>query len=152
MTRVRVFALALTWPLLFWSCAGTAPRGNSVVLVTEEEAALPDAPPEVERQPCSSPYIDIRSPRNNDAYRAPLPIEVLFTPSAGQRIEVSKTRVRLLKGFVPIDLTDRVKEFLTADGVSMPRAELPRGTHRVKITVEDTSGASCSKTVEFTVH
>ncbi len=151
MTRVRDFALALSLPLLFWGCAGTAPRGNSVVLVTEEEAALPDAPPEVERQPCTKPYIEISSPQDKKAYRAPLPIEVLFTPSTGHRIEVSKTRVRLLKGFVPIDLTQRVKEFLTAEGVSMPRADLPRGTHRVKITVEDTSGASCSKMVEFTV-
>jgi hypothetical protein len=152
---MRVTA-ALSLPILLCavsSCASGSTHRQTVVLVTEEEAAQPDTPPETPRGACSEtgPGIEVRSPADGQSYPAPLPVEVRFTPSAGARIDLSRIRVRLLKGPLGFDLTGRARPFLSEQGVSMPRADLPRGTHRVEITVADTAGRSCSAIVSFTV-
>jgi hypothetical protein len=143
--------------LLGGACAGSAGRSGtpgSVPLITEEEAALPAPAGELERGPkeeCGPPEIRVESPRGGETYRSPLPVQVRFVPSSGATIDPTSIRVELLKLGFTKDLTQRAREFITAAGISMPSAEVPRGTHRVRISVADTSGKRCSEDVQFTV-
>lgn len=148
MSRTPGLALAA---LLLCGCAGASGRGAGVPLITQEEAAMPDAPEERERQVCGPPEIRVRSPQDGETYRPPVPVDVQFIPSSGARIDPATVRVELIKLGVRIDLTERAREHISASGISLPRAEVPRGRHRVQITVGDTSGEKCSETVQFTV-
>lgn len=137
--------------LLLLGCAGTRGHAPGVPLITQEEAAMPDAPEERDRQVCGPPEIQVRSPRDGGTYRPPVPIDVQFTPSSGARIDPSTIRIGLIKLGLKIDLTDRAREFISASGISLPRAEVPAGKHRVQVTVGDTSGKHCTETIQFTV-
>lgn len=153
LPKKQLRSLSLTLVILFFlaGCAGAARRSETVPFITEEEAALPPAPAERERGDCGPPEIRIESPRDGETYRRPVPVEVRFTPSMGSRIDLASVRVELLKLGMKIDLTERAREYIKALGIDMPAAEIPRGTHRVRITVADTNGKSCSEVVEFTV-
>lgn len=150
MESEKALGLALSI-LLLGGCAGSLGRGPGVPLITQEEAAMPDAPEERDRQVCGPPEIRVRSPQDGETYRPPVPVDVQFTPSSGARIDPSTIRIELIKLGVRIDLTERAREFISASGISLPRAEVPRGRHRVQVTVGDTSGRKCSETVQFTV-
>lgn len=137
--------------LLLAGCTGVTKRPSTAPLITEEEAALPPPAPETERGTCGPPEIRVESPRDGGTYRPPVPVEVRFTPSNGSEIDLASVRIELLKLGMKIDLTQRAREHITPGGIAMPKAEIPRGTHRVRISVADTSGKKCSETVEFTV-
>lgn len=147
----RTIWLMLIASLLLSGCAGAARPSESVPLITEEEAAMPPPPPERERGGCGPPEIRITSPRNEGTYRHSVPIDIRFTPSIGSQIDLTSVRIELLKLGMKIDLTERAREHIRAMGVAIPAAEIPRGTHRVRISAADTSGKSCSEVVEFTV-
>lgn len=150
MSPQKTLTLALA-ALLLCGCAGIRGRGPGVPLITQEEAAMPDAPEERDRQVCGPPEIRVRSPRDGGTYRAPVPVDVQFTPSSGARIDPATIRIGLIKLGLTIDLTDRAREFISASGISLPGAEVPAGRHRVQVTVADTSGNQCSTTIRFTV-
>ncbi|HVG08599.1 MAG TPA: hypothetical protein VNM67_12900 [Thermoanaerobaculia bacterium] len=150
MRHGKAWTLALAL-LLLGGCAGTRGRGPGVPLITEEEAAMPDAPEERDRQVCGPPEIQIRSPLNGRTYPPPVPVEVRFIPSSGARIDPSTIRIGLIKLGMKIDLTERAHEYISASGISLPRAEIPTGRYRVQVTVGDSSGRKCSETVQFTV-
>lgn len=156
-TRMRArswlcgLGLVLAVGLLVSGCATTAKRSGTVPLITEEEAALPSAPAENDRGDCGPPDIRIGSPENGRTYRPPVPVSVGFTPSVNSRIDLASVRIELLKLGIKIDLTERAREYIQATGIDLPKADIPRGNHRVRISVADTSGKSCSEIVEFTV-
>lgn len=143
--------LPLVVCLLASGCAATTQRSETVVLITEEEAALPPAPEEIDRGVCDLPNIEIESPQNGGTYSPPIPVTVRFTPSATARIDLASVRIELLKLGLSKDLTERARPYIREAGIDMPGAEIPRGSYRVRISVADTSGKSCSQVVEFTI-
>lgn len=148
---LKPLGLVLTL-LMVLGCASSTPQGSTVTLITEEEAAQPDAPPEQNRAACTPapPTIKINSPQNGQTYQQPVPVDVQFVPSEGASIDPAKVRLELLK-LIRVDLTKKVRPYITPAGVSLPKAEIPRGKHRVEITIADTRGQGCSSVVEFTV-
>ena len=144
------FGLFLSIGLL----AGACTRQGNVTLITKEEAALPAPTGDLERgglQPCGPPDIRVASPKGGKTYPSPLSVQVRFTPSSGATIDLASIRVELLKLGLKVDLTPRARDYITAAGISMPNAKVPRGNHRVRISVADTSGKKCSEEIEFTV-
>ena len=50
-----------------------------------------------------------------------------------------------------IDLTPRVKAFITANGIDIAGAEVPPGQHQFWIELKDSNGNSNGREVEFLV-
>ncbi len=116
-------------------------------LVTPEEAALANAErsPGVRQRgiaPRSGPAIELLKPTAGQASRAPVEIDVKFHPSAAP-IDESTIHVTLLK-FINVDLTDRLRPYITASGIYIPNANLPSGQHAVRITLADREGNASS--------
>jgi len=116
--------------------------GEAVVLLTKEEGAMQEAPKgvyEVSRSLNNGPKIMIVVPETNHEYKSPLTIEVRFIPREGSEVDLSQFKVECLK-FFNIDITDRVKQYTTKEGVKVDKAELPAGTHKLRLTIGDTGG------------
>ncbi|HJT21289.1 MAG TPA: hypothetical protein VJ746_12510 [Nitrospira sp.] len=136
--------------------AFAAPVEAADWLITPEEAALESAPQvgrgilEIGRDDLSiGPVIDVVEPANGG--RAPMPIQVLihFSPRLVP-IDLASLKVTLVK-FIPIDITDRIRPFVTADGIDVKEAKIPPGKHRVRIALSDRDGEFSVKEITFEV-
>ena len=154
-----VFLLGLTF-----GAPGVA-IAKIVLLVTESEASLPDAPAALSPQPggvpgaapglgrgleAPGPRIVVMSPEDGHAYAPPVAIDVRFEPAGDGAVDLGSLKVEYLK-FLTIDITDRVRPYVSTAGIRIEQAELPAGRHRVRISIADLGGAVASRTLEFTV-
>ena len=122
------------------ACAGT--------LITEAEAALPAAAGGVTMRGITrGPTIKLMTPGET---KSPFDLKVKFEAHGGATIEPGSLKVVYLKSPV-VDITDRVKGFVTPDGIDMSKAEVPAGQHSIRIDVKDSDGRSGSTTVQLSV-
>jgi hypothetical protein len=129
---------------------GSFARGNPTAdfwLVTPEEAAMANAegPPTLRKRgidPRSGPVIELLKPAAGQASRAPVEIDVKFRASAAP-IDESTIQVTLLK-IINVDLTDRLRPYMSASGIYIPNANLPSGRHAVRIKLADRQGNASS--------
>jgi hypothetical protein len=109
-------------------------------LITEEEAKLPPPKGAVatnSRGIFRGPRVEIVSPV--EASHSPLRLHLKFESFGGARINIDSVRVIYLR--TPnVDLTDRVKPFIQADGIDMPDTELPPGEYMVRVDIKDSDG------------
>lgn len=122
-------------------------------LITSEEAAAPDLDPadwhlEVSRAD-DGPEIQIISPHTGEPLKKPVAIDVRFKKGENE-VDPSTIRLEYLK-FIAIDLTPRVKNYLTKDGIKVPNVNLPSGTHTIRLSVGDTGGAVTRQVFTFEV-
>ena len=133
---------------------GTAGTGSSIErglwLITPEEAALPAAPTggvapsggrplDVERAaPDTGPEILVVKPAEGKPLSVPLEVAVRFKPRQAP-VEVATVKVSVVKLF-EIDITERVRPYVTPAGIEIPDARLPSGKHMVRISVGDKNG------------
>lgn len=140
--------------LLGLLCAGTA---SALVLITPEEALLPDAPappagtgPDgelkliVPESTAEGPEIVVMSPEQGKDYRSPLKVFVRFVPREGTEVKLSTLKVEFIKIFT-IDITDRLREYAKSEGIFVEKAEIPSGSHKVRVTVGDSDGGMTSR-------
>lgn len=128
-------------------------------LVTSEEArasaAHDDANPPARFAVRSidplGPRIEIVSPDLAAALQSPLAIVVKFQAVAGAEILPESFRAQY--GAFRIDITDRLLKTtkVTKDGIHVERAELPSGSHRLLLKVEDSAQRTTEREVRFTV-
>ena len=124
-------------------------------LVTPEEAkASQEAaqPPETRSVPeHGAPRVSLLSPDINAAVRRPTRIQVRFEAVPPATIKPDSFRV--LYGAFRLDITDRViaASQVTAQGIDVPEASLPAGSHRLLIEIQDTQGRIGRRTVGFVV-
>jgi hypothetical protein len=52
---------------------------------------------------------------------------------------------------VSIDITDRVRPYTSPQGIHIPDARLPSGTHIVRISVADTAGGVSRKQITVSI-
>jgi hypothetical protein len=124
---------------------------HAIQLVTEEEAALPDdkLPPLVRRGPTRRPDILVVSPAPGAGLvRSPLILKIKFKPYGGAQID-SDTILVTYKKIPAIDMTQRMRPFISADGIEIVDAELPPGIHHFWIEAKDRDGRAGS--AEFTI-
>ena len=118
-------------------------------LVTPDEEgrdnAAPDAPPPPDLP--APPAIDLVRPDISGPLRNPLAIEVHFTASPGQGINMGTFNATY--GRLGINITGRLLEHAvtTPSGLAAENVELPSGTHRVTLSVADTSGKTASRRI-----
>lgn len=97
------------------------------------------------------PRIDIVSPDLAAALQSPMAILVKFQAAAGAEILPASFRARY--GAFRIDITDRLLKAtkVTKEGIHVERAELPSGSHRLFLTVEDNAQRTAEREIRFTV-
>jgi hypothetical protein len=89
------------------------------------------------------------APRSG-AIQSPFDFRVKFQAHGNTQIDLDSLNV-VYKRIPAIDLTARVKPFVRPDGIDMPIAEVPPGTHRILILVKDSAGHEGQADIRFDV-
>ncbi|MDA0739782.1 MAG: hypothetical protein O2999_15050 [Nitrospirae bacterium] len=129
-------------------------------LITPEEAAMTpaaDADPlqggahfDIGREDLDiGPIIDVQKPIAGKPLNAPIEISVTFKPRS-HPIDLTTLEVVLVK-FINIDITDRVVDYVSDQGIQLKEAKIPSGSHRVRVSVADTTGAVSTRDFLFEV-
>jgi hypothetical protein len=120
------------------------------VLITEQEAKLP-ADPTRERDVIRGPTVRVVSPAPGaGTVTSPLYLRVRFESHGGTTINLDSIKITY-KRLPPVDLTQRVRPFIKLDGIEMATAEVPPGTHTLRVDVKDTADRSGAVNLTFTV-
>jgi hypothetical protein len=131
-------------------CCGAwaAGQASALELITPAEAKLPSAYQEVKRAGLTrGPGIDVSSP-GASVKKDALALKVDFKSRGGVAIDPKSVKVLYLKS-PPVDLTERVRAAVTADGIAIQDAQVPAGEHQLRVEVSDAEGRSSSKLVNF---
>ena len=145
-----MFMGKLPWPLLaacllFCALAVTSALAGPKWLITPEEAAKVRSPKGDFKEPVAAvegpgPLIIVRNPKALQSVRSPVDIFVAFQPGrSGQPPDMSTLNVTLI-GFFNFDITDRVREYIKASSLEIEEADLPTGSHQIRIAIKDISG------------
>jgi hypothetical protein len=109
------------------------------VLITPREAKLPNADLRA-RGAMSGPRVSLTSPsRDATSVKSPFALTIKFESRDGVPVDLNSLVVTYEKA-PPVDLTERVKAYLTPTGITMPQAETPPGEHRLHIEIKDVNG------------
>ena len=133
-------------------CAQLA-AAQEMWLVTPEEAALAPAPEDslIRSRGLTSkgPRIDVLKPASDAPQQSPIEILIHFHPKSAP-VRLESVKVQLVK-FISIDITDRVKPYLSETGIEMKEAKIPSGAYLVRISVADEKGESSTRELELEV-
>jgi hypothetical protein len=120
-------------------------------LITEDEAKLP--PPAAglpSRGVTRGPGIKIDSPDPSGKLANPFALKVSFVAHGGSKIDPDSIKVTYLKSPL-VDLTPRIKGAIAVDGIDVPKASVPPGEHKIRISVKDSDGRQNSEIVTLNV-
>jgi hypothetical protein len=122
-------------------------------LITPTEAALPPGKVpsfQVRGSPTRRPSITVISPSGAGAVYSPLDVKLAFSAFGGAAIDPNSVVITYIKQ-PDIDLTPRVREFITVNGIDIVHAEVPPGLHQFWVELKDSNGNSNGREVEFLV-
>jgi hypothetical protein len=123
----------------------------ATTLITEHEAQLPanDAQMRsgIERGPDIIPIYP--SPKSG-MIQSPFGFRIKFEAHGNTRVNLDTLTI-VYKRTPDIDLTARVMPFARPDGIDMPNAEVPAGTHRIWIFIKDSVGHEGRADIHFDV-
>ena len=81
---------------------------------------------------------------------SPLSLRVKFQIRNNVEIDLASIKLTYLKAR-PIDLTDRIKAHIKPDGIEMNGAEVPPGTHSLRLDLKDKQGRVAAAIIKLTV-
>ncbi|HTS39915.1 MAG TPA: hypothetical protein VMH84_05165 [Xanthobacteraceae bacterium] len=123
------------------------------MLISESEAKLPPSQDAsmVTRGLTRGPAIEQISPAlGATTVKSPMMLKIKFI--ARNNVDVDPASVKLTYLKVPqVDLSDRIKSYVTKDGITMAAAEVPPGNHVLRLDVKDKEGRTASSTITLTV-
>jgi hypothetical protein len=123
--------------------AVAAGQARAVVLITVQEAALPDAVGARQlgmRGVTRGPRVLVLSPAPDAGLvKSPMNLLLKFETHGGAVIDPLSVKVMYLKK-PTINLTQRLGNLVTAGGVELNGAEAPSGTHYIRVEVKDDAG------------
>ena len=123
---------------------------SAVQLITDEEAKLPVAAKLTARGGLTrGPSIKVVSPTDSKV-KMPFDMKLVFEPHGGANIDPASVKMTYLKSPL-VDLTERIKPYISANGIDMAKVEAPPGEHHLKIQVTDSKGRVGSTIVNFVV-
>jgi len=109
-------------------------------LINTQEAALPAAADSYATRGISrGPAMKLTSPEATMAVTSPFDLQVCFEPRGDAKIDPNSIQVVYLKTPL-VDLTPRLKDSITKSGINLSKAEVPPGTHAIRVSVKDTEG------------
>jgi hypothetical protein len=133
------FAVAMCTPL------------SAAPLISAKEAALPAAAGALATRGISrGPAVKLISPEADTPVQSPFDFKVSLDARGGQKIDPDSVKVVYMKSPF-VDLTPRLKSSITASGIQLSKAEVPPGTHTIRITAKDTEGRETNSVVTIVV-
>lgn len=142
-------------PWAVWAGLALSPAVQAHWLVSEAEAAAAQAaptPPATRAVPAAdAPRINLLAPSLASAVASPTRIHLRFEPVAPAAIRPDSLRVRY--GSFRLDITGRITAAsrVTADGIDVAEAQLPKGAHRLFVEIQDTLGRTAERQLQFVV-
>jgi hypothetical protein len=135
-----------------------SPVAHAQWLVTPEEAQASQAAPQA-LAPRTAPLVTPGAPRVNllapnlaNTVPSPTRINVRFEATSPANIKPETFKVRY--GAFKLDITGRITAAskVTAEGIDVAEAALPKGSHRLFIEIQDSMGRLGERVVSFVVH
>jgi hypothetical protein len=124
----------------------------AVELITPSEAALPEQPSiGHERGISRGPTVQVvLPPPGAGTLKSPLDLKIMFESHNGATVNVDSVLLTYMR-LPAVDLTQRVRDFIAPTGVEIKQAEVPPGTHTIRVSVSDSNGRTGSADVTFSV-
>ena len=121
-------------------------------LITSKEASLPAASGALATRGISrGPAVKLNSPEADTPISSPFDFKVLFEARGEGKIDPNSVKVVYMKSPF-VDLTPRLKSAITPTGINFSKAEVPPGTHTIRITVKDMDGRETNQVVTIVVN
>lgn len=101
--------------------------------------------------PLDAPVIDVITPKLDGSIASPTPILLKFVPKAPANVKPDSFKAYY--GTFQVDITNRLLGVaqVTAQGINLKEAALPKGSHKITLNVQDSEGRVGSKTIEFEI-
>ncbi len=129
-------------------------QSGRVVLITADEAKLPRPPTTdlIFRAGVSrGPAITLLLPKSSETnVQSPVHLQLKFEGRGGAQVDVDSFKLTYVRT-PAVDLTNRVKIFVKPDGIDVPEAEMPPGTHTIRAEIKDKDGRAASFTFNLNV-
>jgi len=124
-------------------------------LITPAEAALQIRDGNYAEQVAAvegpGPEIVLKNPKMLKKLRSPIDIFIAFEPGqSGQPADMKTLKVTLI-GFININITDRLREYIKGTSLDVEEAKLPSGKHRLRMRIMDVAGNPNERDVVVTV-
>ena len=99
-----------------------------------------------------APWIDIVEPRMGSVITSPTSIQLIFQATAPSAVRPDTFKV--LYGRLRLDITQRLlgAASITAQGIAVKDASLPKGSHRLLLIIEDSLGRQGQRQLDFEVN
>jgi hypothetical protein len=142
LTRRVLFCFALL------PAVGVRAQGGNWV-VTSQEAALPlSTASKAGRAISRGPAIRQVSPAGPVAPNSPFALRVEFVGRGGEKIDPATAQITILRGN-NVNVTQRLRAFITANGIEIPDAMVAPGTHVLQVAVSDSGGRQSLANIEI---
>jgi hypothetical protein len=121
-------------------------------LITASEAALPPEPSVGHDRGISrGPTVIVISPApGTGMLKSPVNLKVRFESHGGTWIDTDSVLLTYLRK-PAVDLTQRVRAYIVPSGIEVDDAEVPPGTHTLRVDVTDSNGHTGWADITFTV-
>lgn len=136
----------------FSAILGQAHAAEPLQLITREEAGLPTASGAAAstRNLTRGPGIDTLSTPDKGVDGKPFRLSVRFMSSNGVPVDPATVRV-FYRRQPPVDITERIKPFITPAGIDAPSVVVPSGKHVIEIEAADKEGRIGRRQLMLTV-
>lgn len=124
-------------------------------LVTAQEMQASEAAPAVVGPKSAAvpeaPQIELIRPQLGTVIHSPTAIEIRFRTAPGSQARPESFRI--FYGRLRLDITDRVVQnaAVSREGLSVAQASLPKGQHRLLLSIEDTQNRTGQTQLDFQI-
>lgn len=122
---------------------------SGVWVVTSAEASLPpSATSKAGRSITRGPAIRQVSPAAAVPANQPFALKIEFAGRGGEKINPSTAQITVLRGN-NVDITSRLKPYITANGIEIPNAMVPAGSYALQVAISDAGGRQSLANIEI---
>jgi hypothetical protein len=118
-------------------------ESRALELITAQEGRLPDDPEGIRYGVAVGPSIIVVSPSASGFIRSPFALKIRFQSHGGASIDADSILLTYRK-VPPIDLTQRVRSFITPEQINIDNVQAPAGQHRIQVELKDSRGHTVS--------